>query len=684
MKTIDIIRAWKDGALVHTTRTNFGGGSMTPKLGSSRFNMLLQSVALSAAILVAGCGGSEDSTSPDAKGTTATETAARVRAPQVLNLLPADAANWDQDTECTNASDFIKVVSGMHDKSMLMSRHRHCSTLVSDAQPIVARIVQAPGGAWSLYTPGAIGNIEEETLGYAVLETQYQAYGPSNRLEKSYAVKVKVAQWTVNPTARVSPDGHRLFLNATINCNGTSGMNLTEHCTQSPLPENALIDVSLAAGAESTKRVFNMGFSWTSSSETSYQSYGPDLTQYIYQVNGTKVPAASTPFYTQGNDGSHQAPFLRCDKGLAKGGTEGCVFPEAAAVFVMDMAINDMKDATEHVFHAQKGLGTNESQRSPGVLSLHPNSRVIPVLTSDQPQLKPLKRIADHVTINKNRRHTCQNIGSMFNSLPRQNSSSCPSNESDCNCDEYPFASTSEGGRNPWSSVRRISSEHNSRAGGYYGEFLSRQRVIAEQSDPFFVYVKNAPTGPILTVARKQMVAGQPYHVDWRTEGVSSVSYECTAGGTGFWGAGNLELGPVPAPNGWYAWYVDGVASPGWVAYPSTCHWKGNGQILFTEILETFAGAAPALEIERSPMQANQQFSVSWLTSGAVSLHFKCTSTEGGYTGEHTYDDPAQLNWTSIGVASAAWVGHPSECVWTAMNAQRKKTIFEETVVTNP
>ena len=73
---------------------------------------------------------------------------------------------------------------------------------------------------------------------------------------------------------------------------------------------------------------------------------------------------------------------------------------------------------------------------------------------------------------------------------------------------------------------------------------------------------------PTISVSRTPMSAGKNYTVAWATTGATSVSYSCTAGGTGFSGTGNL-----PTLNG----TSNGVASAGWVGYPSSCRWTASG-----------------------------------------------------------------------------------------------------------
>lgn len=82
-----------------------------------------------------------------------------------------------------------------------------------------------------------------------------------------------------------------------------------------------------------------------------------------------------------------------------------------------------------------------------------------------------------------------------------------------------------------------------------------------------------------------------------------------------------------------------------------------------------FAAAPPAtppptISVSRTPLPftAGQNHSITWSTTNATSVNQVCTSTGTGYT----YSGPQALNGGSTGVASAAWIGYPTRCVWTA------------------
>ena len=124
-----------------------------------------------------------------------------------------------------------------------------------------------------------------------------------------------------------------------------------------------------------------------------------------------------------------------------------------------------------------------------------------------------LQRAKSTVVGNSNRKESCgKQLASLINvRQPLSQSASCTAGLQACSCDEYPFASTWNGGRfNPdHTSVKRINDDHNKKAGiGNLSGFYRIQRILdftnypeqvqpydpnAESNrsgDDFWVYVK--------------------------------------------------------------------------------------------------------------------------------------------------------------------------------------------------
>lgn len=72
----------------------------------------------------------------------------------------------------------------------------------------------------------------------------------------------------------------------------------------------------------------------------------------------------------------------------------------------------------------------------------------------------------------------------------------------------------------------------------------------------------------------------------------------------------------------------------------------------------------PTITFTRTPLPliAGSNHSAVWSTTNATSVSGVCTSTGTGYT----YTGPLALSGNNYSLSSAAWVGYPTTCVWTA------------------
>ncbi len=184
-----------------------------------------------------------------------------------------------------------------------------------------------------------------------------------------------------------------------------------------------------------------------------------------------------------------------------------------------------------------------------------------------------------------------------------------------------------------------------------------------------------ATPAPTISVQRtpSPLVAGQSYTTNWSTTDATSLSYNCTANGTGF--AGNASLATSGSS--------PGTANAAWVGYPSTCTWTAigaGGTKTYTETMTTIAATpAPTISVSRTPnpMVAGQSYTLNWSSTNATSVSYSCTASGTGYASSA----PVALNGPSSGTAQAAWVGYPSTCIWTA-NGPGGTSSFTETMTT--
>lgn len=173
-------------------------------------------------------------------------------------------------------------------------------------------------------------------------------------------------------------------------------------------------------------------------------------------------------------------PLLRCDKGVVRTGSNGCVFINAPAVLTrINISNPDVDESAFHIRDAQfSGLpGKYISEQD----SIQPNS-----------DSKPLTRLRDFTARSENRKESLKQCVAKFNTYsPTCAPSGDPEDpEVDCDCDEYPFAATDEGAMNPnyQVSVRKIDPSDNRRAGAYLGVFFTQQRV--KDGEKFYINVE--------------------------------------------------------------------------------------------------------------------------------------------------------------------------------------------------
>ncbi len=142
---------------------------------------------------------------------------------------------------------------------------------------------------------------------------------------------------------------------------------------------------------------------------------------------------------------------VRCDSASYLGAKGGCVHPAGLALWTLKRADPAVTAVASHIATAQASL--------PG----HPGQ---------YGYRHPLHRITDAAQIARNRRTVCPP------SLPR------PPGQT---CDEYPFASTAEGGDPRGFSRAMVPAAQNSAAGGRLSAFLKANRIMAK--DGYYVAI---------------------------------------------------------------------------------------------------------------------------------------------------------------------------------------------------
>ncbi|MBC3930028.1 GBS Bsp-like repeat-containing protein, partial [Undibacterium sp. CY21W] len=222
----------------------------------------------------------------------------------------------------------------------------------------------------------------------------------------------------------------------------------------------------------------------------------------------------------------------------------------------------------------------------------------------------------------------------------------------------------------------------DSAAGSYSGTLTAVPNAGNSASVTVGLVVRQAPTINVIRTP-SPMVANQSHYIQWQTTNAASVSYRCTASGSGYQGSGNLT--PVNGTS------TPTLADPLWVGFDSTCVYTATSPegvtATFTETLKTnpapvIVDPQPTINIIRtpSPMVANQNQTLQWQTSNAVSLTYRCTSTGTGFQGSGSL---TPLNGTGApSLADPGWVGFDSTCVYTATSASGKTASYTEILKT--
>lgn len=184
--------------------------------------------------------------------------------------------------------------------------------------------------------------------------------------------------------------------------------------------------------------------------------------------------------------GRAYVPTVRCDNGLAKARTRGCVYLKAPAI-MRSVKTNDpnVDESALHIRDAQ-------AAGMPGKFIGRDDGTIFP-----RGDAQPLERLRDETERRKNRSMSKERCVAQYGKVTGQCTfTGDPDDEpADCDCDEYPFAATNQGAsKGSAFSVRRIDSGDNRRSGAKLGCFLAGQRVL--DGEAFFVDVEPMNDSP--------------------------------------------------------------------------------------------------------------------------------------------------------------------------------------------
>jgi len=384
----------------------------------------------------------------------------------------------------------------------MLSRHVACTKFVSPEVTFEIDMMQtADGKSWEPYKKGTAKEVRTFTAGVGRIATYFQAYGAAKTLKIPHNLRVSVVKFTPSPSFPVPGTSFTIELTPadiypeiSERTLGVSNEKLTFTAPK--------ISVGMSSGSSSAELTMPITVGWDSSYDQSLIKLVLRPTNFSYTINGADTQAGYARTFPAGSldQGEATMPALRCDKNMAKTGSLGCVFSQAAAVYVADRTA--IPELAEHIQLALNGQNTGMAAPAPGLYSPMAGMRAVV-----QEGAIGLNYVNTDEEKNANRGAACGN-GKNGSPIIKSRPSASPSCAGSvygqvlagCSCDEYPFASTYEGAaEHPYeSSARYINSSQNSEQGSQMSSMLIKERVLRRyyetldyaSGDPFYVYLK--------------------------------------------------------------------------------------------------------------------------------------------------------------------------------------------------
>ncbi|TDM09633.1 MAG: hypothetical protein C4K60_10465 [Ideonella sp. MAG2] len=406
-------------------------------------------------------------------------------------MLPGDPG-WDTEEACTSDSQFIAVKGTTNYLKTLLSRHVFCSRFVSDQQELRMDIMRtANGKAWEPYKKAAGRPAATCVVGWAALGTNFQAYDAAKQLGTPYKFRIDVLKFVRNSGVNKCPSAAATIVFQPVMAHTVldSAGQVSNFQLNANVPRTGGMALSHQQGTLGTEQGFSAAYSWTAQEPASRVSFTYAPTHYTYRVNGAE-PATGQEWaaYAGGDQGSLTVPTLRCDKGMATSTSSGCVFPDAAAVFVVDAT--KFPESAEHIRMAALGLSPGMTQRAPLGFKLLPGTRAVGL--DDASQGSPSVQRSSKVENEASYWAACDVknpdaliLNRWVNASPGCSGSQPGKPVNECQCDEYPFGATRSGAAflSQGTSVRYIAGPDNGGNGRALGNYITKQRILRNSDD---------------------------------------------------------------------------------------------------------------------------------------------------------------------------------------------------------
>jgi hypothetical protein len=430
----------------------------------------------------------------------------------VEDLIIRDTMPSTTQERCVKDGDFADVSGTSNDEKTLVSRHVDCrKTIQEEVELTVDLIYNAGTRKYKLLTsPTAtlapVETVENRPYGRATLESRLSVFGPSSGTSKQFRLEVTVIDFEIDVNYQTlinqgaAPSISTMAFKPKFDCTTFYAGSINPACSTTVPEIRTRIPASSSIGSAASAS-FSVGFNWTKSptQPQDLEIFKPSLGSYAYKL-GTNAYILWTgrPNPTverTASSGLGNTPKIRCDRGVAKGGTSGCVFVDAAPVF--DMKIVNAPESQEHAYEAHRAISGSPGQKAPGKFLLKPGTRAVADSSAEG-----LTRVKNKPRQDSNYNVSCRGNNALIAIRPANISSSCTVNSSGCECDEFPFKATFNGGAyNPdRTSVKLIrGKQDNGDSGRALGAMLLRERVVdlndymtntspSANGDKFWVY----------------------------------------------------------------------------------------------------------------------------------------------------------------------------------------------------
>ncbi|WP_082928451.1 NucA/NucB deoxyribonuclease domain-containing protein [Cupriavidus gilardii] len=420
--------------------------------------------AVTLVALIAGCGGDG---APDAKATLSTQEP-MLRPAAVVQV---DVPAITQD-KCQNDADYIFMsedTSSDNQQLALVNRHVDCRSGLSDQFDLYVELKEKDG-VYSYANPqvDGTGDVIGDSIGTVRFRTKMSVYGPYNRLSKRVAVSVKAEGFNPNPEYKGPVKQPLIKVMPIFACGESQEVSgYTPECTVAGSP----LSVPLNGGEVSSE--YTITFNWVQTAELKRDAltFPVKFDTFAFAPDGASFQSAygqTISFYPRLDS---SGILLRCDRGVAYSGDNGCVFPQAAAVLTVSSP--GAEEYAAHIMEAQTAGAPGKFQMKPGFRAIADDSVRGTGLVLQRTQI-PIMNVA-------NRYASCGSPSSLIVQNPRASSSCSPTGGvPTCQCDEYPFASTYQGAFEMPSttSAKYILAAHNGKGGTDLGTFYRQERVI--------------------------------------------------------------------------------------------------------------------------------------------------------------------------------------------------------------